>query len=122
MPLVTESALASRMADMDEFDEAAADHRMTRRSEYAHRSHAKRRAQKAGAVVGDVDRAAIIVRDDCTCYLCAGRCDPEEIHLDHIVPLSRGGAHEPSNLAVACARCNLRKAASLTDKRPPALR
>jgi len=30
-------------------------------------------------------------------------------HLDHIVPLSRGGSHSIGNLIGACAKCNLTK-------------
>ena len=30
-------------------------------------------------------------------------------HLDHIVPLARGGSHAPANLQMLCARCNLTK-------------
>lgn len=30
-------------------------------------------------------------------------------HLDHIEPITRGGAHEPRNLQLLCAPCNLRK-------------
>jgi len=30
-------------------------------------------------------------------------------HLDHIMPLARGGAHKPSNLQLLCGPCNLRK-------------
>lgn len=30
-------------------------------------------------------------------------------HVDRIVPGSRGGAYEPSNVTLACATCNLRK-------------
>lgn len=33
------------------------------------------------------------------------------LHLDHVVPLARGGLHTPSNLAPACQRCNLSKSA-----------
>lgn len=104
------------------YDPEAARRRHEKRLGYHRKAWANRRARKAGAVVSDVDRAAIIVRDESTCYLCERRCEPEEIHLDHIVPLSRGGAHHPSNLAVACAPCNLKKSTMLTDKRPPALR
>ncbi len=48
----------------------------------------------------------------------AGRCAycaaPWE-HLDHVVPISRGGRHELGNVVPACAACNLRK-----NKRTPA--
>jgi 5-methylcytosine-specific restriction endonuclease McrA len=35
----------------------------------------------------------------------------ENITIDHIVPLSRGGRHEPENLAAACRSCNCSKGA-----------
>ena len=31
--------------------------------------------------------------------------------MDHVVPLSRGGRHEPANLVWACRSCNSRKSA-----------
>ncbi|MFJ4701937.1 HNH endonuclease [Streptomyces sp. NPDC088768] len=41
------------------------------------------------------------------CCYCSG---PAE-HLDHVTPLSRGGADTLSNVVPACAECNLSKAA-----------
>lgn len=35
----------------------------------------------------------------------------EGFHLDHIVPLARGGGGERGNLQLLCARCNLQKGA-----------
>lgn len=32
-------------------------------------------------------------------------------HLDHIMPLARGGAHEDHNIQLLCPRCNLKKRA-----------
>ena len=32
-------------------------------------------------------------------------------HVDHIVPLSKGGEHQEWNLVIACAPCNLAKGA-----------
>jgi 5-methylcytosine-specific restriction endonuclease McrA len=57
----------------------------------------------------DILRAYIIERDGGRCHLCKKVCKPDEIHLDHLVPLARGGAHHESNLRVACAACNLSK-------------
>ncbi|MEV0357120.1 HNH endonuclease [Nocardia sp. NPDC050697] len=44
------------------------------------------------------------------CAYCAG---PGPLTLDHIVPLSRGGAHAEGNMAGACGTCNYSKGASL---------
>lgn len=38
--------------------------------------------------------------------------------VEHIVPLSQGGADTPDNLALACRSCNLYKAAKLTCPDP----
>lgn len=34
---------------------------------------------------------------------------PPNFHVDHVVPLSKGGTNERSNLVAACPSCNLRK-------------
>ena len=31
------------------------------------------------------------------------------VHVDHLLPLSKGGSNEYNNLMVCCANCNLRK-------------
>ena len=43
-----------------------------------------------------------------TCFYCNADC-ADGWHLDHIQPLSKGGEHQPYNLAIACKACNLRK-------------
>ena len=43
------------------------------------------------------------------CIYCG---EPSE-HLDHVIPLSRGGTHEIDNLVPACAKCNVSKWAKL---------
>lgn len=42
------------------------------------------------------------------CYWCNIECD-EKYHIDHYVPLSKGGTHTIDNLVIACAKCNLTK-------------
>lgn len=44
------------------------------------------------------------------CYWCNGKLT-EEFHLDHYVPLSKGGEHILSNLVLSCPACNLSKGA-----------
>lgn len=47
--------------------------------------------------------AAVLLADPC-CY-----CGNPDVTIDHIVPLSEGGTHAPSNLTAACRPCNARK-------------
>ena len=44
-----------------------------------------------------------------TCPYCAQPAMPGKRCVDHIEPISRGGAHEADNLVIACNPCNLRK-------------
>lgn len=65
------------------------------------------RATKYGVPFEDgVDRAALIAEANCRCYLCNGVYSPDYLDIDHVIPLSRGGGHVRSNLAVACQSCN----------------
>ena len=51
-------------------------------------------------------RAAILTRDAKTCHYCGDTATT----VDHLIPLSKGGApFEPDNLVAACARCNYAK-------------
>ena len=67
-------------------------------------------------------RSEVLSRDGQWCYLCDSSVLLDGLHFDHIIPVSRGGTNDPSNVAVSCAACNLAKGAGLTDKRPRALR
>lgn len=69
----------------------------------------RQRAKKLGAQADLVVRHEIIERDASTCYLCGKTCQPSDIHLDHVIPLSRGGHHTADNIKVSCAQCNLSK-------------
>lgn len=80
---------------------------------------ALRRARRSGVHVQEIDRAEIIARDASTCHICREICSPDEIHLDHIVPLSRGGEHAEANLAVSHAICNQRKGTRLLIELQP---
>lgn len=43
------------------------------------------------------------------CRWCGKLVRKSDRHVDHVVPLSRGGAHGVSNFCCSCSRCNLRK-------------
>jgi 5-methylcytosine-specific restriction endonuclease McrA len=44
-----------------------------------------------------------------TCYLCLELIPFGKDHLEHKIPLCRGGTNEYNNLAVACQPCNYKK-------------
>jgi hypothetical protein len=71
------------------------------------------RARKWNAFVANVSRKAIFERDDWRCQLCKRkvRRDKATPHplapvLDHVIPLARGGTHEPANVQCAHFICN----------------
>lgn len=54
------------------------------------------------------------------CRWCGGPLG-ERWDIDHVVPLSRGGTHDPSNIVLACERCNISKHAKLLGEWQPPL-
>jgi 5-methylcytosine-specific restriction endonuclease McrA len=53
-----------------------------------------------------VNRHRIYKRDGYQCVYCGSNKD---LTLDHVVPKSRGGGNEWTNLVTSCFKCNLRK-------------
>jgi 5-methylcytosine-specific restriction endonuclease McrA len=49
-----------------------------------------------------LSRRAVMDRDSHRCAYCSARADT----IDHVLPRSRGGRHEWTNVVAACARCN----------------
>ena len=72
------------------------------------------RAKHYGVKYKWFNERAILRRDGWRCYICGrptpkakrGTYDDDAPELDHIVPLSRGGAHVRSNVACSCRQCN----------------
>ena len=54
-------------------------------------------------------RRNIYARDRNRCQYCGGRFPTSELTLDHVVPKSRGGGTNWTNIVCACVRCNVRK-------------
>lgn len=50
---------------------------------------------------------AYVTKRDVVCVYCG--CEEGPFHIDHITPVSRGGSCDVSNLALACAPCNISK-------------
>jgi 5-methylcytosine-specific restriction endonuclease McrA len=59
-------------------------------------------------------RALVLMRDGAKCRLCGA--NPQSgalLHVDHIMPWSRGGETVLENLQILCQQCNIGKSNSL---------
>jgi 5-methylcytosine-specific restriction endonuclease McrA len=50
------------------------------------------------------------------CAYCGKELTSDNTHIEHIQPLSKGGAHSIDNVVLACKDCNLRKNAKTLDQ------
>lgn len=78
--------------------------------------HRRRALMKATSTGEPVLFAEIAERDGWHCSLCKEAVDPlvkwpesKSPSLDHVIPLSKGGVHDPSNVALAHLGCNTAK-------------
>ena len=55
------------------------------------------------------NRRNIYARDRNLCQYCGGGFPTSELSLDHVVPKSRGGGTNWTNLVCCCIKCNVRK-------------
>lgn len=78
------------------------------------RSSMGRRAREAAAFVEHVDPALVFSSAAGVCGIChAPIAGTDKWHVDHILPLSRGGAHSYANTQPAHAFCNISKGAKV---------
>lgn len=54
-------------------------------------------------------RFDVLTRDGHRCRVCGNSGDVEPLHVDHIIPISRGGRSDLANLQTLCQTCNLGK-------------
>lgn len=80
----------------------------------------RRRALQVRATIGDLKAVAAFFDWTHTvlrvrCYWHGGFVPRAKRHVDHIIPLARGGAHALGNLCVSCESCNRSKGARLPE-------
>lgn len=77
-------------------------------------------ASRRGKLRGAVGRfsfneiSAMLLSQHNKCRICGE--DLIRYHVDHIVPVSRGGSNEISNIQILCAPCNLKKGRKLPSE------
>ena len=112
-----------------EYSVGSRDRRRGKISEYA-RQYAKdhperrsanetaRRARKLGAPgrYSPDDVSSLKQKQGGKCGNLACRVVLREYHVDHVMPLSKGGSNWPENLQLLCPTCNVRKQAQSPEK------
>jgi 5-methylcytosine-specific restriction endonuclease McrA len=79
--------------------------------DYYQDKYVRRRSLKLECCVGDVDLSLILAEGRCR------HCGSEDdLHVDHIIPLSRKGPHTQLNLQPLCGLCNRRKGAKTMEE------
>lgn len=73
---------------------------------YGRVNAAKRRRAPGSYTPADVKRQYDAQRGKC--YYCRNAVG-DQYHVDHVIPVTRGGTHDPSNLVIACPSCNRHK-------------
>jgi 5-methylcytosine-specific restriction endonuclease McrA len=73
-----------------------------------------REARKKASACGDrkaciAFRKLVKTKPELSCYWCGKPTKIKDRHVDHIIPLSRGGPEAITNLCCACAACNHKK-------------
>lgn len=66
--------------------------------------------------ISDKVRREVWIRDGGKCRCCGST---DAIEYDHIIPVSRGGSSDFSNIQLLCRRCNRKKRTSATPAQPP---
>lgn len=81
---------------------------------YGASTHVRKARERGARVDARIYRRVVFERDGWICRICGeptkrdvSRYDPLAAQIDHIVPLSRGGAHGYDNLRTAHRACNI---------------
>jgi len=79
---------------------------------FANAANRRARKKRAGGKYTEQDIKAQYKRQHGKCYWCD--CEVgDKYHVDHVIPLARGGSNDPSNLVIACPACNMNKKTKL---------
>ncbi len=85
----------------------------------ARRSHATRRAVLKKVFVEHVDPVVVFERDKGMCGICKQRVERDSPwEIDHMIPISKGGAHAYANVQLSHQACNRAKRDTLPSGQP----
>lgn len=73
-------------------------------------THKRRAIIKEGSI--KTEDLQLLIENSKTCYWCNTKINKKEkagYHLDHYIPLSKGGTHTLENIVISCPSCNKQK-------------
>lgn len=61
-------------------------------------------------------RFAVLERDNFTCQYCGISANESKLHVDHIIPVTKGGTNDLKNLVTSCEQCNNSKGKRIVEE------
>jgi 5-methylcytosine-specific restriction endonuclease McrA len=109
-----------RKNNIEKSNEILKRYRTSERGRVSHRAHQQRRYAAAKASEGVLTSENINLqysKQKGRCYYCNNKVG-NKYHVDHVVPLARGGLNIPENIVIACPSCNQHKSDKLPHEWP----
>lgn len=75
------------------------------------KTSATRRARKLDQFIEEVDPTIVYQMHGGMCSICKEFVAEDDFHVDHVIPLAKGGMHGYINVQPAHSKCNLQKGA-----------
>ena len=85
--------------------------RKSKKSATKSESKPKQEKEKRSRHIPASVRVTVLHRDGLKCVFCGRGAPKVELEVDHILPFSKGGSNDPSNLQTLCFDCNRGKGA-----------
>lgn len=74
------------------------------------------RKTRNGILIEPIDKNKILREQKYKCVYCGKDLKTNEKHLDHIVPIAKGGAEIQENMQYLCRECNIKKKDSISEE------
>ena len=105
-----------RVAHPDRARQIAKRYRQNNHDKILDRVHVRRARKQQNGPVEKINRRKVHERDGGICHICNMPVSLLGMHLDHVVPVARGGTHTYANVKAAHGRCNLVKGNRLMEE------
>jgi hypothetical protein len=121
--IIAEKSKIYRQKNKEKISKREKAYRQTEKGrDLMYRSYTKRRAYKHKVQFTPHERKQILDRDNWECQTCRVIVHDDNVnnelkcHIDHIIPISKGGNSTPKNLRVLCRTCNLTKSDKVDEQ------